>query len=48
LDRWSWDVPVRRPTEENGDYREVCTRTFGKCLTLPEPFAVDLETAEFL
>jgi Uma2 family endonuclease len=33
---------------ENDEYREHCTRPFGKPLTLPEPFAFDLETADFL
>jgi Uma2 family endonuclease len=33
---------------ENDDYREVCTRPFGKPVALPEPFAFDLETADFL
>jgi Uma2 family endonuclease len=33
---------------ENDDYRELCTRPFGKPLTLPEPFAFDLETGDFL
>ncbi|MFD5268582.1 Uma2 family endonuclease [Streptomyces sp. NPDC058335] len=30
------------------DYREHTTLPFGKPLTLPEPFAFDLETADFL
>lgn len=30
------------------EYRELCMRPFGKPLTLPEPFAFDLETADFL
>ena len=33
---------------ENDDYRELCSRPFGKPLTIPEPFALDLETADFL
>ncbi|MDQ0760345.1 Uma2 family endonuclease [Streptomyces canus] len=33
---------------EKGDYREHCTRPFGKPLRLPEPFAFDMETADFL
>ncbi len=33
---------------ENDDYRGVCTRPFGKPLTLPEPFAFDLETTDLL
>ncbi|MGY0066970.1 Uma2 family endonuclease [Streptomyces sp. QTS137] len=30
------------------DYREVCTRPLGKTLSLPAPFAFDLDTADFL
>jgi Uma2 family endonuclease len=30
------------------DYRERCTRPFGKPVTLPEPFAFDLDTSDFL
>ncbi|MEU7059378.1 Uma2 family endonuclease [Streptomyces sp. NPDC046197] len=33
---------------EHDDYRELCTRPFGKPLALPEPFAFELETADFL
>ncbi|MEU1477985.1 Uma2 family endonuclease [Streptomyces sp. NPDC005760] len=33
---------------EKDDYREHCTRPFGKPLRLPEPFAFDMETADFL
>ncbi|MGC0341181.1 hypothetical protein RKD20_006215 [Streptomyces sp. SLBN-8D4] len=33
---------------EKDDYREHWTRPFGKALTLPEPFAFELETADFL
>ncbi|MEU0944992.1 Uma2 family endonuclease [Streptomyces canus] len=33
---------------EKDDYREHCTRSFGKPITLPAPFAFDLETADFL
>ena len=33
---------------EKDDYRELCTRPFGKPLTLPAPFSFDLETADFL
>ncbi|WLW55516.1 Uma2 family endonuclease [Streptomyces sp. YU58] len=33
---------------EKDDYREVCTRPFGKPLILPDPFAFDLETTDFL
>ncbi|WP_324788527.1 Uma2 family endonuclease [Streptomyces sp. H51] len=32
----------------NDDYRQVCTLPFGKPLPLPEPFAFELETADFL
>ncbi|MET9381599.1 Uma2 family endonuclease [Streptomyces sp. NPDC002928] len=30
------------------DYRQRCTLPFGKSLTLPEPFAFDLDTSDFL
>ncbi|MFF8945794.1 Uma2 family endonuclease [Streptomyces sp. NPDC014864] len=30
------------------DYRELCTRPFGKPLSLPDPFAFDLDTTDFL
>ncbi|MDO0932681.1 Uma2 family endonuclease [Streptomyces sp. DG2A-72] len=30
------------------DYREHCTRPFGKPLALPEPFAFELDTTDFL
>ncbi|MFF0015105.1 Uma2 family endonuclease [Streptomyces sp. NPDC005374] len=33
---------------ERDDYRELRTRPFGKPITLPEPFAFDMETADFL
>ncbi|MGW3120946.1 Uma2 family endonuclease [Streptomyces sp. NPDC001107] len=33
---------------EKDDYRGLCTRPFGKPLTLPAPFAFDLETTDFL
>ena len=33
---------------EKGDYRQHCTFPFGKPLALPEPFAFDLDTTEFL
>lgn len=33
---------------EKDNYRELCTRPFGKPLTLPAPFAFDLDTADFL
>ena len=33
---------------ENDDYREHCTRPFGKPITVPEPLAFDLETSDFL
>ena len=33
---------------ENADYRQHCTLPFGKPLALPEPFAFDLDTADFL
>ncbi|MEV0980866.1 Uma2 family endonuclease [Streptomyces sp. NPDC049915] len=33
---------------KNDDYREQCTRPFGKPLALPDPFGFDLDTADFL
>ncbi|MEV6589440.1 Uma2 family endonuclease [Streptomyces acidicola] len=33
---------------EKDDYRQHCTLPFGKPITLPEPFAFDLETSDFL
>ncbi|MFD7435540.1 Uma2 family endonuclease [Streptomyces sp. NPDC059861] len=35
-------------TPERGDYREHLTRPLGKPLTLPAPFAFELETVDFL
>ncbi|MDX3689355.1 Uma2 family endonuclease [Streptomyces europaeiscabiei] len=37
---------LSNPKED--DYREHCTVPFGKPLALPEPFAFDLDTADFL
>ena len=33
---------------QNEDYRQHCTLPFGKPLALPEPFAVELDTGDFL
>jgi Uma2 family endonuclease len=33
---------------DKDDYREHCTRPFGKPVTLPEPFSFELDTADFL
>ncbi|WP_406478429.1 Uma2 family endonuclease [Streptomyces sp. NBC_01615] len=33
---------------EKDDYRQICTLPFGKSLALPEPFAFDLDTTDFL
>lgn len=33
---------------ENDDYRQHCTIPFGKSVSLPGPFAFDLETADFV
>lgn len=33
---------------EGHDYREHCTRPFGKPVTLPDPFGFDLDTSDFL
>ncbi|WP_399414549.1 hypothetical protein [Streptomyces sp. ZS0098] len=35
-------------TAEGDEYRERRTRPLGKPLTLPGPFAFDLDTADFL
>ncbi|NUR02430.1 MAG: Uma2 family endonuclease [Streptomyces sp.] len=42
----SWTTLFSDP--ESDDYREVCAVAFGKSLTLPEPFAFDLDTTDFL
>ncbi|MFF7067427.1 Uma2 family endonuclease [Streptomyces pseudovenezuelae] len=47
IDRESSSVTLFSDPEKD-DYREHRTRPFGKPLTLPEPFAFDLETADFL
>ncbi|MFC3576568.1 Uma2 family endonuclease [Streptomyces yaanensis] len=33
---------------ESDDYRQLCTRPYGKPIPLPEPFAFELETTDFL
>ncbi|MFF6999789.1 Uma2 family endonuclease [Streptomyces sp. NPDC008313] len=33
---------------EGDDYRQLCTRPFGKPVPLPAPFSFDLETTDFL
>jgi len=33
---------------EKDDYRQLCTLPLGKSLALPEPFAFDLDTTDFL
>ncbi|MFK4117018.1 Uma2 family endonuclease [Streptomyces longwoodensis] len=33
---------------EKDDYREHCTRPFGKQIALPQPFAFDLDTSDLL
>ncbi|GAB2750226.1 hypothetical protein GCM10027072_53800 [Streptomyces bullii] len=33
---------------EKDDYREHCTRPLGRPISLPEPFALDLDTDDFL
>jgi Uma2 family endonuclease len=33
---------------EKDEYRERCTRPFGKPITLPAPFGFGLDTADFL
>jgi Uma2 family endonuclease len=33
---------------EGHDYREHCTRPFGKAIAVPDPFGFDLDTSDFL
>ncbi|MEU6347882.1 Uma2 family endonuclease [Streptomyces sp. NPDC047072] len=47
VDREASSVTLFRNPERD-DYREHDTRPLGKPLTLPEPFAFDLDTADFL
>ncbi|MCX4701213.1 Uma2 family endonuclease [Streptomyces sp. NBC_01373] len=42
----SWTTLFSDPA--SGDYREVRAAAFGKPLTLPDPFAFDLDTSDFL
>ncbi|WP_151481868.1 Uma2 family endonuclease [Streptomyces albicerus] len=47
IDRDASSVTLFRDPEK-GDYRRHCTVSFGKPLALPEPFAFDLDTTDFL
>jgi Uma2 family endonuclease len=47
VDRDTAQVTVFSEPKED-DYREHCARPFGKPVTLPEPFAFDLDTADLL
>ncbi|MET9500454.1 Uma2 family endonuclease [Streptomyces sp. NPDC006622] len=47
VDRESSEVMLLSDPSQ-GDYRKRSTLSFGKPLPLPEPFAFDLETADFL
>ncbi|MFE6333337.1 Uma2 family endonuclease [Streptomyces sp. NPDC057798] len=47
IDRDSSSITLFSDPEKD-DYREHRTRPFGKPVTLPAPFAFDLETTEFL
>ena len=47
VDREASSVTLFSAPEED-DYREHCTRSFGKPVALPAPFSFDLETADFL
>ncbi|WP_374200221.1 Uma2 family endonuclease [Streptomyces sp. AC555_RSS877] len=42
----SWTTLFSDPA--SGDYREIHAAAFGKPLTLPDPFAFDLDTSDFL
>ena len=47
VDRETSSVTLFSDPEED-EYRERCTRPFGKPITLPAPFGFDLDTADFL
>ncbi|MEU0069317.1 Uma2 family endonuclease [Streptomyces sp. NPDC006332] len=47
VDRDNSEVTLLSNPRED-DYRQRCTVPFGKQLTLPEPFAFDLDTSDFL
>ncbi|MFF8675783.1 Uma2 family endonuclease [Streptomyces sp. NPDC015242] len=47
VDRETAQVTVFSEPKDH-DYREHCARPFGKPVTLPEPFAFDLDTADLL
>ncbi|MGW0596836.1 Uma2 family endonuclease [Streptomyces sp. NPDC002776] len=47
IDRDSSSITLFSDPEKD-DYREHRTRPFGKAITLPAPFAFDLETSDFL
>ncbi|WP_328508208.1 Uma2 family endonuclease [Streptomyces sp. NBC_00391] len=47
IDRDTSEVTLLSDPREE-DYRQRCTVPFGKPLALPEPFAFDLETSDFL
>ncbi|MFD7709610.1 Uma2 family endonuclease [Streptomyces sp. NPDC059785] len=47
VDRESSSITLFSDPEKD-DYRQHCTLPFGKPLVLPEPFAFDLDTSEFI
>ncbi|CAL9318559.1 Uma2 family endonuclease [Streptomyces sp. SudanB52_2052] len=47
VDRETAQVTVFSEPKDD-DYREHCARPFGKPVTLPEPFAFDLDTADLI
>ncbi|MFJ3619911.1 Uma2 family endonuclease [Streptomyces iakyrus] len=47
VDRDTAQVTVFSEPKDD-DYREHCARPFGKSVTLPEPFAFDLDTADLV
>ncbi|MEU0054984.1 Uma2 family endonuclease [Streptomyces sp. NPDC006334] len=47
VDREASSITLFKAPEKD-DYREHCTVPFGTSLALPEPFAFDLETSDFL
>ncbi|MDN0194569.1 Uma2 family endonuclease [Streptomyces sp. S.PNR 29] len=47
VDREASSITLFRDPEKD-DYREHCTRPLGKSIALPEPFAFELDTTDFL
>ncbi|WP_416986338.1 Uma2 family endonuclease [Streptomyces sp. T028] len=48
VDRDTSEITLFSDPSDGGDYTQRCGVSFGKPLTLPEPFAFDLDTSDFL